>query len=133
MNNIEPKRLERAVTAKCGGRGLLFEFSFPSYQIKNFISKREPGATLNVELKTSSGHDSIKFECQRDIVEHYLINLAVNQTCFVDKSKIPKSSSTPMQKIIPDEVISEEKRFKTKEDNEYTVNETKLIQYKVKI
>jgi hypothetical protein len=112
-----------------------FEFSLPSFsQIKDMISQKNLKCKeLNIDLKSISGRESLIIKHQRDLVEHYLINLAVNQTCFVDRTKIPVS--TPNEKIL--DGLSDEKRINDINSSNANNNlnqemqETDLIQYKV--
>ena len=128
-------QLKRVITKKSGGRGMKFEFSLPSFsQIKDMISQKNlKGKELKIELKSISGRESLIIKHQRDLVEHYLINLAVNQTCFVDRTRIPVSS--PNEKIL--DGLSDEKRINDINSSNANNNlnqemqETDLIQYKV--
>jgi hypothetical protein len=139
INNIQQPLLKRLITRKSGGRGLNFEFSAPSFDtLKSIISNKDiNGAELNISLTTDSGRENLNIPYQKQLIEHYLINLAVNQSCFTDRTKIPmRESDINSNKIFPDEISSDEKKFnefqEKKDDVCYDIQETELIQYKVK-
>ena len=133
--------VKRAITRKSGGRGMNYEFSDPVFTtVQNMISQKNlKGVELNFVLESASGRSSVTIPFQRDLVEHYLMNLAVNQTCFVDRSKIPaRDPNLPPTKIIPEDLISDEKRLNHLDDNNnrssdsaYEILEAENIQYKV--
>ena len=88
LEGVDMKKIQRKVTHKSGGIGLNYLFSFPSETIKIYTSKRQLGrAYENVFIPSSSGEVMLKIENQKEIVEQYLLNLAVNQTCFVEITK----------------------------------------------
>ena len=93
LEGTDMKNIQRRVTHKSGGKGLNYLFSFPAETIKIYTSKRQLGrAYENVFIPSSNGEVKLKIENQKEIVEQYLLNLAVNQTCFVEitKKKIDK-------------------------------------------
>lgn len=140
LSNLQQPILKRMITRKSGGRGLNFEFSAPSFDtLKNIVSYKDiKGAELNLNLSTDSGRSNLEITYQKQLIEHYLMNLAVNQSCFTDRTKIPVRDGEVMtNKVLPDEISSDEKKFSVltgkKEDFTYELQECELIQYKVYI
>lgn len=138
MHNAVDEQLKRMITKRSGGRGMNFEFSVPSFSlVKDMIAQKNlKGKELNLEIKSKSGHESLIIKYQRDLVEHYLINLAVNQTCFVDRSKIRvKDQEHIIEKNI--ELFSDEVRLNNEQvsipESNHDLEDTDLIQYKVNI
>jgi hypothetical protein len=126
LNDEQNKNLERRVTARTGGRGMNYEFTFPENIIKDQICGRAKSKSLGMSLKCDKGKDTINFEFQSNLVEYFMLGLALNHTCFVDdaivKEKVKEKKTTKVE--------GEAKRLSEVEveDNE---SEFKYIQYKV--
>ena len=100
--NEKMEELHRRETYKSGGKGQLYIYSFPTDQIKKFIT--QTGRSYeNVYIPSSTGVVQLKIENQKDIVEHYLYNLSVNQTCFVEIKK-PKQKVTNRHKSLKNDL-----------------------------
>lgn len=76
---------KRKVTHITGGKGMELLFSFPDKEVKEFTVNGKKGVIYkNFILHSKNGKSSLKIESSKDIINHYLYCLSLNQTCFVD-------------------------------------------------
>ena len=126
------KTLKRRVTSVSGGLGMRLEFTFPVNQIYNLSVRKDNGATLNdVFLNSKNNLSNVKIANQREVVEHYLLNLAINHSCFVDKIVVPSKNDKMSENNIS-ENSSANSINSVKSDTKNDFEEIAKIQYKVK-
>jgi phospholipid-translocating P-type ATPase (flippase) len=95
----EISKLKRKVTHHAGGKGMQLEFAFPGEEVREYTVKGRLGRQYDdVILESKNGKSSLKLESSRDVINHYLYCLSLNQTTMVEKTLKP--GKEPKQKKI---------------------------------
>ncbi len=87
--NGDQTGFNRKPTILCDKKGKN-EYSFNDAKIKEYTIKGAQGKNYEVELFTRDQKSSISITNQQDVIFHYLYNLSLNHTCFVDRIKPKK-------------------------------------------
>lgn len=90
-NDPQTQGLKRTPTVKADKRGKN-EYSFNDTKIREFTIKGAQGRAYNdIQLYSTNQLSSLNITNQQDVIFHYLYNLSLNHTCFVDRAKkVPK-------------------------------------------
>ena len=132
--------LARQESFRSGGKGQRYIYSFPTEQIKKFANN-SGRSYKDIFIPSSNGNVHYKIEYQKDIVEQYLFNLSVNQTCFVDIKKKPNPKSVDddpnktnrellIKRGIPETQTPIANVKENVNDNVQSIDDISLIQYK---
>ena len=117
----EISKIKRKVTHHAGGKGMKLEFSFPGEDVREFTVKGKLGKTYDdIVLKSKNGRSELKLESSRDIINHYLYCLSLNQTIMVEKTLKP-GKQAKKKKII-------QRPKKSKKNNHDDSNHSEEIQ-----
>jgi len=105
------KRRKKKLTVQGDNRGKN-EYSFDDQKIKEFTIKGAQGRSYDsVRLYSENKQCNLNITNQQDIIYHFLYNLSLNHTCFIDHVK-PKKSVVGLVKHhqTPNDLLSNSKK-----------------------
>ena len=118
-------RLQRRVTHTIGGRGLKMVFTFPVTQIHDMTVRKQNGKDYDdVYLYSKNNMNNLKVSNQREFIEYYLLGLAINHSCFIDKIDTEKEKEINFTSIQRD-------TMNIRNNYNQEIEDLKRIQYKV--
>ena len=84
---------------------------FPYGEIKDYYVYGKEGKTSNLEIFSGNKIDSLKFSSIKDFIFQYILSLALNQCCFINKTKKNQTNLFKRLSTVKNEKKTENGKF----------------------